>query len=356
MKSIIIVGGSYSAVVALNAVLALKQKVTVTIIAPSEFTWNNTAAPRLLIELERKNETLVNLKELVEKKIAASIHEGAFIKSVVTAADLDEKTIIYNNETISYDYLILATGSRYESNAFKLSATEDHTSTLIAIDDLVSKINAAKSIAIIGAGPTGVETAGELGYNYGKEKKIDLYTGSSAPLPSLRDSTRKSAISRLKNLDINVINDVLIDNYTDTSLSHSGSTKNYDLVIPTFKSYPNTEFLSENVLNKNKYVNVDENFILENYSNVLAFGDVASTTPKSLADILYFQSKSVNASVKNWFGELNLVKYSNKSMMVVPILRNGGVGELFGWSFPSFLIKQFKGKDFGIKSSKGFFS
>lgn len=36
------------------------------------------------------------------------------------------------------------------------------------------RVYAAKSIVVGGAGPTGVETAGELGFEYGKVKEITL--------------------------------------------------------------------------------------------------------------------------------------------------------------------------------------
>ena len=43
------------------------------------------------------------------------------------------------------------------------------------------QVKAAKSIVVGGAGPTGIEVAGELGFEYGKNKEITL-VGAYLPI------------------------------------------------------------------------------------------------------------------------------------------------------------------------------
>src|ERR1700722_13881954 len=65
---------------------------------------------------------------------------------------------------ISYDYLVLATGSTYRSQ-FKSS----DTSTLYRasqLDDEMEQLKAAKSILIIGGGLVGCELASEISRSY----------------------------------------------------------------------------------------------------------------------------------------------------------------------------------------------
>lgn len=354
MKQVVIIGGSYAAITAFKLVLAQTEPVHITVISPSEYTWNNTSSPRLLIQPERKKETIVNLKQLIDTSLQNSIHKGTFLQAVVSKVDLDENVVFYKHKKLVYDYLVIATGSRYESDAFKLSNSADYQKSFDSIDDLSKKIKAAKSIAIIGGGAAGVEVSGELGYNY-PTKKIDLYTGTSAPLAQLKDSNRKSAQTRLQKLNIKVINNIKVDSYSDNEIKFNNTTKEYDLVIPTFKSTPNAEFLNSQVL-KDGFVNVDKSFFVKGYPQVIAFGDVASITAKALADIKYVQAGVVKASINHWFKQLDLKEYKTKKMLVVPISKSGGVGEAFGRNFPSFLIKIVKGKDFGIKNSKKFLS
>lgn len=353
MKQVAIIGGSYAAILAFNTLIASTDPIDITIISPSEYSWNNTTAPRLLVEPERKHETIANLKQYVDESLEKSVHTGKFIKAAVNHVDLDEKVISFHNIKINFDYLIIASGARYESDAFKLSDSSDYQKSFDKIDQLANKIKLAQSVAIIGGGATGVEVAGEIGFLGGK--KIDLYTGSTAPLATLRDSTRKSAVTRLEKLNIKVINNIKVDKYTDTSVTYGETTNDYDLVIPTFKSYPNSQFLDAKHLSQG-FVKVNDSFFVDGYPNVIAFGDVASNTTKSVADIKYFQAQVVIASINHWFTNLAVTKYVSKQMMVVPISKNGGVGEIYGWSFPSFLIKILKGNDFMIKKSKDMFT
>src|SRR6202034_569162 len=83
--------------------------------------------------------------------------------------------------SLSYDQLVIATGSHVRTNLpFKPVGT--HEETLAALHSLQKQIDVAKSIVVAGAGPTGVETAGELAAAYGGEKDITLIVGGERAL------------------------------------------------------------------------------------------------------------------------------------------------------------------------------
>lgn len=86
----------------------------------------------------------------------------------LTLNDADGK-----NTNIGYGYFVIATGSRPKFDGpFKSSgSTEAKKETLHHIQH---RLKDAKSVVIVGAGPRGVETAGELAFEYGKAKKITL--------------------------------------------------------------------------------------------------------------------------------------------------------------------------------------
>jgi hypothetical protein len=81
-----------------------------------------------------------------------------------------------------------------------------HQATIDALHKVQEQVKAAKTIVVGGAGATGVETSGELGYEYGKDKEITLvhsisilnliYTNSQADHRS-RQCPRNPSISRL---------------------------------------------------------------------------------------------------------------------------------------------------------------
>jgi NADH dehydrogenase FAD-containing subunit len=77
------------------------------------------------------------------------------------------------DKNLGYDFLILGTGSTTKVDTpFKSRGSTEATKE--AIHDYQARIKAAETIVIVGAGPTGVEVAGELGSEYGLLKEIIL--------------------------------------------------------------------------------------------------------------------------------------------------------------------------------------
>ena len=118
-------------------------------------------------------------------------------------------------EEFSYWALILATGTRASSPLFSLQGTP-HTEVLNAQDALRKRIASAKEIIIAGGGPSGVETAGELGEHLNgaagwfssrpsnPKAKITLVTASSKLLPMLRQTISDQAEQYLNRVGVDV--------------------------------------------------------------------------------------------------------------------------------------------------------
>lgn len=105
-----------------------------------------------------------------------------FIVGTAEFLDTDAKNVNIatsgGNKTIGYDIAILATGSSMKSGLpFKPKGSTDVMKGEIRkYQRLISNAN---SIAVGGAGVTGVETAGELAFEYGSSKTITLVSFSS---------------------------------------------------------------------------------------------------------------------------------------------------------------------------------
>jgi NADH dehydrogenase len=97
----------------------------------------------------------------------------------VTGVDLDDKRVHVDNETISYDYLIVAAGARHsyfghpewEENAPGLKSIEDafeiRRRVLLAFEHAEREPDAERrraflTFVVVGGGPTGVELAGAI--------------------------------------------------------------------------------------------------------------------------------------------------------------------------------------------------
>ena len=114
------------------------------------------------------------------RKALRDIPNAKFLMAEVEQVDLDNKTITTDGQTITYDYLVLATGS--QTNFLGVSGAPRFTFPLRSLENAVTLRNhilscferAVKNIddsslqeqlltfVIVGSGPTGVEMAGAL--------------------------------------------------------------------------------------------------------------------------------------------------------------------------------------------------
>jgi NADH dehydrogenase FAD-containing subunit len=179
MKNIVILGASSAGVSTAHRLLKQTAKasvsIKVTLVSPNSHLYWNLATTRAIIP-----------GAIEEDKIFHSISDGfkqysadkfEFILATAEGLDVEGKKVSVSGNNgptdLSYDILILATGSRTkEDTPFKGHGS--HQATLDALHDYQNKVKSAKSITVVGAGATGVETAGELGYAYGNSKKITL--------------------------------------------------------------------------------------------------------------------------------------------------------------------------------------
>lgn len=387
LKEVIIIGGSYAALLALKTLLAQQPsssdsipQLKITLIAPNDKAFFNIASPRLIVDEDLLiDKTFFSLKDHIEQLVASQGnkgHEVVFIKGRVVNSDFEANTITYEENSgeferkeLKYDNLIVASGTRSPSSVWKLDNVKDQDYTISAIEDLRKQVKEAKSIAIIGGGATGVETAGELGYaNKAKEskdkKRVVLYTGSfgplSGPLPKHVEQTSK----KLKDLNVEIVNDQFVSKVKDgVALEGTGDedrVEKFDLVIEAQRLIPNTEFIPASQLNEKKYIITDDYFRLPEHQNVICFGDVLAMGEQSSVDLTYAQkpvfAKTVAKEILSQ--DVKLVSYQklSRQIILVPIGKDGGVGVLFGFSIPNFLVRLFKSRDFMIPKAKGILS
>lgn len=181
MKHIVIVGGSFTGVGTAHRILKQASKLSTTpfkitlISRDSHFYWI-IAIPRGVIPGQLSDDQLFQPIEPGFSLYPAGKFE--FIQGSASAINIVNKTIEISDttdkiRTLSYDTLILGTGSRLAGGLpFKSIGTTD--STKVALHEFQAQVKKARSIAIIGGGPTGVELAGQLEAEYGRDKDLIL--------------------------------------------------------------------------------------------------------------------------------------------------------------------------------------
>ncbi|EED19083.1 disulfide oxidoreductase, putative [Talaromyces stipitatus ATCC 10500] len=363
MKTILILGGSFAGVGTAHRILKQASKtnldVKVILVSPNTHLYWNIASPRAILP-----------DQFTDEKLFGSIDEGfrrypdgqfehiiGFANRLDTVNRKVEVSIDAEGTesvaTVSYNFLIIATGSRSKvfdedvKAPFKgLGSTEATRDALHAFQELVKN---SKTIVVAGGGPTGVETAGELGFEYGKDKKIILATSGQTVLETAIPSVSKTALGMLRDLNVDVKLQTKVSrssrtkregtNQLDIYLS-DGNVLSADLYIPTSGIIPNSSFIPDKYVNTNGFVKVDEYLQVKGFENqrVWAIGDVSDLEPPQLmcADR---QSGHLAKNIGLILNNKTPLPYKGGIHgMGCQIGRKTGTGQL-GWvKLPSFLI------------------
>jgi NADH dehydrogenase len=320
MIKIVIVGGGFGGVyTALNLCKKFsKLEVAITLISKSNFF--------LFTPLLHE----VATGSLTQDSVIESLHEvfrGTcvnIVEDTVVEVDRINKSIKTASASYLYDYLVLSTGA--ETNYFGIPGADTHTFTLKHLVDAVKLRNhiiqtcenAVKTknkdlltIAIIGAGPTGVELAAELQEymqhtlctyfkNSGFKKediKINLITMTPDVIPQFPHKMREFALVELNKRNIQVMLNKFVMNIDPHRITFKDSSTldAYTIIwvagiIPSFSKIKGVD--EGFIIAKNGRIAVNEFLQSTVDSSLFALGDSSGTHPM-LAQVAVQQGKIV---------------------------------------------------------------
>ncbi|GAQ46237.1 AMID-like mitochondrial oxidoreductase [Aspergillus niger] len=386
-------------------------KIKILLINPTPTFYWAIAAPRILTKPTAFTESqyLIPIADGFTK-YSPDVFE--FILGRATSLDFENKVLNVEECTdaktsreIKYNYLVIASGStpsaastealfpgeggEKEIYPFKLSPTSTTTITE-AIQSAQTTISTAKRITIIGAGPIGVEIAGELGdlitpssspsEGEDKEKKeITLISSTPRILPTLKPSASETATSLLTNKGVRVLTDRKVISVSSKEQGgyelklNNGETLETDIYIPTIGVLPNSSYIPPEVLDERGWVRVDSELKVSGVEGVYAAGDITTHTQKlsfkademagvvvgNLVDDINTSNGVGNGGKgRGWWrcggGGRKTYDEGNDVMMVVPVGTSGGTGQAFGWVLVSFMVWLAKGRDYFIWKAKGY--
>jgi apoptosis-inducing factor 2 len=169
MTSIAIIGGGYA-----GSLLAreLDAHLDVTLIEPRDAFIHNVAAMRAVVEPSLVDQIVLPYDKLLKR--------GRVVRD--RAVGLGEGVIqLASGAEIRADLIVAATGSHYGA-PFK-PRSDDSADFRSAIAKAHAELVAAKSVAIIGAGPVGLELAGEIAHVH-PDKAVTLYCAETRLMPA----------------------------------------------------------------------------------------------------------------------------------------------------------------------------
>lgn len=301
-----------------------------------------------------------------------------FIMANVVGVDLDSQVVATTGEDISYDYLVLATGS--VSNFYNIPGAEENSFSLKTLEHGVAIRNhiiccferasheddpsfqkRLLTFTIIGGGATGVEYAGALAELIQKplrkdyptvdfnNVKIILLEGSDRLLPGMTDKGADYTAKRLKNMGVEVRFNARVERIEPDAVYLKDGQ-----LIPTetavWTAGVRGHQLAEECglpLSRDKRVLVEPTLQVPGYPNVYVLGDLAyivetdkgATQPLPyVAQVAIQTGKAAARNILNQIKGEPLAKfdYWDKGMMVT-IGRNAGAVHTAGRTFTGFV-------------------
>jgi len=338
----------------------------ITIVAPNtEFYWN-VATPRHLV-----SEDLIHGKDLwfsIADAFARYDQKSfKFIRGKATAVNQTTRTVTIKKtsgqpEDLIYSTLVIATGSSYASPLWQINESDAVTRAEIA--RIREALKNAQTVLISGGGAVGVETAGEIG-SYYPRKNITLLSGTTRLLIRLSAYNSAKAESKLRNLGVRTLHNLRVSSIKknedgSTTLGFSdGSTKPVDVFIDATGPRPNSKFLPPAWIDPRGHVIVDPLTLRTKTAGVYAVGDVANycdggiiSTGNGIAPV----GTSIGIDIAKAAGKESPFKQKfYKSMgetQFVPTGPSGGVGQIFGWWIPSWMVWLIKSRSFFLSMAR----
>jgi NADH dehydrogenase FAD-containing subunit len=390
-ESIVILGGSFAGISAAHYALRhtipkLPKKdgttYTVTLVNPSkDFFWR-VAAPRSIVSAK-----LMPTSKLfypIEPAFAYAGDKFKFVQGTATHVDPAGQTVSVEDATgdqisIPYLALIIATGITTPSPLF--TQTTDAKSVEAAYEEFRKALPNVKKVVIGGAGPVGVESAGEISEALnGKpgflasapsnpKASITLVCAERKMLPILRESISKQAEKYLKRLGCEVVYNTKVVSATPAGESSKdattgkttvtlsdGSTIEADLYIDATGVRPNTSFLPKDWLDTRNRVSTHATTLRVDKAGprIYAVGDVGSYTRGGILDqadaipvaLTNLKTDVIAHITGNAAGPDRHYKANLSEQQICPIGTQKGVGAFNGYRVPSQMVWAIKGRDY----------
>jgi NADH dehydrogenase len=293
----------------------------------------------------------------------------------VTEIDFDARFVKMNGSVIAYDYLVIAVGG--QTNFFGMKSVEQNSLQLKDIESAIATRNhllrmfekasrevdaekrqALLTFVVVGAGPTGVETAGALAELIShvmakdypqmdlKEARVLLLEAGPSVMPSYPDRLRKATFDLLRAKNVEIMLNAQLTNYNGIQITlNDGSRINTNTLIWTagVRAAGMLDSLEVQQAGPGR-VRVDPCLRVPTHPEVLVVGDAAyleDGTGKPLPMLATVAQQQARAAAQNIQRilegrEPEPFHYKDPGLLAT-IGRNAAVARIFGLSFSGFI-------------------
>jgi NADH dehydrogenase FAD-containing subunit len=327
--TVVVVGGGYGGI---TAAKALDETSAVVLVEPKDAFMHNIAALRALVD--------PSWLPRIFLPYAGLLTNGRVVRDRAVVVD-PHRVVTASGEEISADYIVLATGSRYPFPA-KTDLVDTHHA-----QEQVRQANRAlleaERVLLVGAGPVGIELAGEIRHVW-PEKSIVLLDVADEVLggpymPELKAELRRQLVDSRVEL---VMGSPLRqapptepgELGTFTVTTEAGTELTADIWFRCYGVVPNSDYLGTELASARRsdgFIEVGPTLQVAGQTTVFAIGDM-STADAKMAGFARRQAAIVVDNVNSLAqGRTELAEYHSMGIAIaVPIGPTGGAGQFPG--------------------------
>jgi NADH dehydrogenase FAD-containing subunit len=327
--SVVVLGGGYGGI---QVAKPLDEVADVTLVDPGEAFVHNVAAWRALVEPEWLDRIFLPYDRL--------LRNGRFLRDRAVAVD-GRRVTLASGRRLEPDYLILATGSSYPFPA-KTDEPDPETARarLLAAHRFLL---GAQRVLLIGAGPSGLELAGEIKASF-PDKSVtildmapDVLTGPFDQ--ELRDDMRRQLDALGVTLALGSPPRALPGTPPAitapvTVVTEAGDEYHADIWYRCFGVHLQTAYLGDlpdGSRDERGHLHVDEYLRLDGHDRVFALGDIVDAD-QDMAGLAGNQAQLLARNIRAMItGEGEPVAYRRgPTVIAIPLGPEGGAGQLPG--------------------------
>ena len=314
MKKVVIIGGGFA-----GAYIArkLEKSFDVTLIDTKNYFEFTPSVLRTLVEPEHVHSIQRNHTKYLQQARVVQDHDR----------EVREHDVTTTKETFPFEYLIICSGSRYNS-----PIKEEDLAIVSRAAELrrfAQKLQKAHHVLIIGGGIVGVELAAEIVTHY-PHKKITLVHAHSRVMERMPPHISHYAEKFLTKRGVQIMYNNRVEvNQGKTYHLSRGEKMTPDMAFLCTGITPHSEFMEKHffpLLSDKKYVNVTNTLQVKGMKHMFAAGDVTSIREEKTAQNAEKQAQIVVENIVHTErGEALTEYHSNPRMMVISLGRWKGI-------------------------------
>jgi apoptosis-inducing factor 2 len=327
--TVVVVGGGYGGVAVAKA---LDQTSDVVLVEPKDAFMHNIAALRALVD--------PSWLPRIYLPYGGLLANGRVVRDRAVVVD-PHRVVTASGAEISADYVVLATGSRYPFPAKIDLVDADHAQAQVR--QAHRALAQADRVLLVGAGPVGIELAGEIRHGWPDKSIVLLDVADEILGGPYRPELKAELRSQLLEARVELILGSPLRQAPPTEpaelgtfsvTTEAGTEIIADIWFRCYGVVPNSDYLGNALAPARRldgFIEVGPTLQVAGQSTVFALGDV-STADSKMAGLAGRQAAivadNINALAQ---GRSDLTHYTSRGITIaVPIGPNGGAGQFPG--------------------------